>query len=180
MDPLLLGSPRARAALAGPGGQETHFSPPLLFAGIFLPSAPPASRVFGRHCCGGCSFPPPFPAEKGLRSMGQSCKSHCSTGSRGDSSGVARMVGTQGFAPLPWEPRQHPLMRFKPQQQLKHPVAQPCPAQECAGAWGHLARPPRAVMSSSTRNSSVQDYFPSPFGLLFQGTGLIHRKNMKF
>lgn len=26
----------------------------------------------------------------------------------------------------------------------------------------------------------MQDYFPSLFGLLFQGTGLIHRKNMKF
>lgn len=45
---------------------------------------------------------------------------------------------------------------------------------------GHLACLPRAVMSSLTRNSSVQDYFPSLFGLLFQGTGLIHRKNMKF
>lgn len=26
----------------------------------------------------------------------------------------------------------------------------------------------------------MQDYFPSLFGLLFQGMGLIHRKNMKF
>lgn len=26
----------------------------------------------------------------------------------------------------------------------------------------------------------MQHYFPSPFGLLFQGMGLIHGKNMKF
>lgn len=39
---------------------------------------------------------------------------------------------------------------------------------------------PPAVVSAVIRNSSGRDYFPSPFGLLFQGTGLIHGKNMKF
>lgn len=50
----------------------------------------------------------------------------------------------------------------------------------CSPVGTGTPRCPLAVVSAVIGNSSGRDYFPSPFGLLFQGTGLIHGKNMKF
>lgn len=173
------GALRAGAALPGTGGQENHFSPHFPLLGFSSPQHTQGAG-FWQALLWGTLIPTPVSSRERCRNMGQRYKSRCSTWSGGDSAGVPPAVGTQSFAPLPCEPQQHPLMCFKPQQHIKYPMAQPLPSPIGCQGTGTPCCPPWAVMSSSTRNSSVQDYFPSPFGLLFQGTGLIHRKNMKF
>lgn len=45
---------------------------------------------------------------------------------------------------------------------------------------GHLACPPLGCCVSLDQEQLSARLFPLSFGLLFQGMGLIHRKNMKF
>lgn len=54
----------------GQEGRKITFSPLLLIAGSFLLSASPLSWVFGRHCCGECSFPPPLSSRERVQELG--------------------------------------------------------------------------------------------------------------
>jgi len=161
----LAGGPREpEQSCLGQEGRKITFYPAVLIADVFPPSAFPASQVSGEHCRGDAGSHPSF--QRGAE-LQKSPLSRVRRGQRGGPTygGDTGLCHTPSGAPAaapcaPW-----------------HGRAQP---RRVPGRGDTLPVPPRAVMSSLTRNSSVQDYFPSPFGLLFQGTGLIHRKNMKF
>lgn len=95
----------------------------------------------------------------------------CVTVSRRDSDGVLHVIGTQGFASLPWEPWQHPMMCFSPQQQLRHPLTQPCPAQEGVGVQGHLACPAPGCCVSLDQEQLSARLFPLSFWAVISGNG---------
>ncbi|XP_053940036.1 uncharacterized protein LOC128854086 [Cuculus canorus] len=105
---------------------------------FFSPWHPHQARFLASISAGRACSHPIFPAGKGHRRVRQSCKSHNLTESGADSVGVPHALRLWRFALFPWEPQQHPLMCFKPQQQLRNTS---CPALEGARAQGHLAQP---------------------------------------
>lgn len=170
--PPCWGSPRAGAASAGPGGQENHFLPPNSHCWDFSPLGAPSEPHFRRARQWGMLVPTPLSSGERARERGAELQKPPLDRVWGGLWGGSHVQ--RGHRALP-----HSL--GNPSGSSKRPCGTAMPGP--GGCWGTgtpCLSPPRAVMSSSTRNSSVQDYFPSPFGLLFQGTGLIHRKNMKF
>lgn len=170
--PSCWGSSGAGAALSGTAGQENHFSPRLVITGILLPSVPPVSWVFSRHCCRGCPFlipNPPFPM--GERVWGSAAKDTSQQSPEG-TAGVSYMWWDKGLCPTPFGTPSVPteVLEAPAAAQTPHGTAVPSPG-ECRGAGTPCPSPPRAVMSSSTRNSSVRDYFPLSFWAVISGNG---------
>ena len=96
----LLGDPESQSSLAwARRAGKSLFTPQFSLLMFFPPQHSQRAR-FLESIAAGMLVPTP------LSSVGQSCKSHRSVGSGGDSEGVPRTGGTRGFATLPQEPQQ--------------------------------------------------------------------------